>query len=62
MIRGQVFREMILVPSKKAELQAKTQSYRPKVGVTTGETSRIRTELAHGIVQPKIVPKAEGNC
>ena len=44
MIWGRIFREMIRVSAQKSELQAKRRSYRPKVRVTGGETSGIRTE------------------
>ena len=44
MIWGWISREMIRVSARKSELQAKSQSYRPKVGVTVGQTPRIRTE------------------
>ena len=41
MIRGRIFREMIRVSARKSELQAKSRSYSPKVGVTVGQTPRI---------------------
>ena len=36
MIRGRIFREMIRVSAGKSELQAKSRSCRPKVGVYSG--------------------------
>ena len=41
---GGIFREMIRVSARKSELQAKSRSDRPKVGVTVGQTARIRTK------------------
>ena len=44
MIRERVFSEMIRVAAQSSELQGKSWSYRPKVGVTAGVTPGLRTE------------------
>ena len=44
MIRGRIFSEMIRIQARKSELRAESRSYGPKVGVTAGQTPRIRTE------------------
>ena len=43
MIRGRIFSEIIRIRAQKSELQAESRSW-PKVGDTTRETPRIRTE------------------
>ena len=45
MSQGRIFSEMIRVSAQKSELQAKSQSYRPKVRVTAWETPIF---FAHG--------------
>ena len=44
LIRGRIFSEMIRIQARKSELRAESRSYGPKVGVTAGQTPRIRTE------------------
>ena len=44
MIRGRIFSEMIRIQARKSESQAESRSYGPKVGDTTRQTPRIRTE------------------
>ena len=44
MIGGLIFRKMIRIQARQSELQAESRSYGTQVGVTAGQTPRIRTE------------------